>query len=109
MSGKAANKAETFGVNLTAQASWVAGTIIGVGAGGLISDVRPIGLDFALPAMFIALLVLQIRGAAHLLVAVAAGAASTGLALAGADRWNVVLATVFAATLGLGIWRWTRR
>ena len=34
---------------------------------------RPFALDYALPAMFIALLVLQIRGRVHILVALAGG------------------------------------
>lgn len=109
MPGKDADKAETFGVNLTAQASWVAGTILGVAASSLIQDVRPIGLDYALPAMFIALLIFQLKSVAHVLVAVIAGLGSVFFAVAGVDQWNVILATVIAATLGMGIWRWIKR
>ena len=103
-----ADKVETFAINLTAQASWVAGTILGVAASGLIADITPIGLDYALPAMFIALLIMQVSSVTHGLVAIAGGLLSVALALAGADRWNVVIATILAATIGLGIWRWTR-
>lgn len=108
MGGDDSSKAETFSVNLTAQVSWVAGTILGVAASGLIQDIRPIGLDYALPAMFIALLVFQAESLTHVLAAVTAALVSVGLALAGVDQWNVVIATVFAATVGMGIGRWIR-
>jgi hypothetical protein len=50
--------------------------------------------------MFVALLVAQVRGRLHVVVAVTSAAVSVGLAYAGAGQWNVILATVFAATLG---------
>lgn len=96
----APDKAETTGLNMTAQLGWVAGSALGALFGGLIGDVKPLGLDYALPAMFIALLVAQVRGRLHVIVAVAAGAVSVGLSLAGVGQWNVIIATVLAATLG---------
>ncbi|MBG0774672.1 AzlC family ABC transporter permease [Oleidesulfovibrio alaskensis] len=94
------DKAETLGLNMTAQLGWVAGSALGALFGGLIGDVKPLGLDYALPAMFVALLVAQVRGRLHVVVAVTSAAVSVGLAYAGAGQWNVILATVFAATLG---------
>jgi 4-azaleucine resistance transporter AzlC len=103
-------KGTSFVINITAQASWVAGTALGIFASGLISDIRPWGLDFALPAMFIALLLGQIRTRTHLAVAFAAGAISLAAALWGFDQLNVVLATVAAATLGtIAGGRWIRK
>lgn len=40
--------ATLFTCNLTAHASWVLGTVIGVFCGGLVHDVKPLGLDYAL-------------------------------------------------------------
>jgi 4-azaleucine resistance transporter AzlC len=99
----------SFVINLIAQTSWVLGTGLGVFASGLISDIHPLGLDFALPAMFIALLLGQIQTRAHLLVACAAGGISLSVALLGYDQMNVILATVAAATLGTMVERWIRR
>jgi 4-azaleucine resistance transporter AzlC len=100
----------SFVINVTAQASWVVGTALGIFASGLISDIHPWGLDFALPAMFIALLLGQIRTRTHLMVAFAAGAISLAAALWGFDQLNVVLATVAAATLGtFAGGRWIRK
>jgi 4-azaleucine resistance transporter AzlC len=96
-------------INFVAQCSWVMGSGLGVYASGLISDIRPWGLDFALPAMFIALLVGQIRTAAHLVVACAAGGASLAFLLLGHDQMHVILATIAAATLGTMVERWIRK
>lgn len=102
------DKSEMFATNMTAQTSWVLGTMLGVSASTLITDVRPIGLDFALPAMFIALLVVQFKSRTHVLVAVAAGCVSVFLQHAGMEQFHVIAATVAAATLGVVLQSWTR-
>ncbi len=102
--GGANDKAETFCVNVMAQAGWVCGTVLGVLAGEAITDVRPIALDYALPAMFIALLAGQLKGKTHVFAALVAGAVSTGLSLAGVDQWGVIIATVTAA-LAATVWK----
>lgn len=89
-----------YACNVTAHSSWVAGTILGVFCGGLITDVRPLGLDYALTAMFLALLVPQCRSRLHVLVALLAVVLSVGLKLADVGQWNVIIATVLAATCG---------
>ena len=100
---------QTLSINLTCQLAWVAGTVLGVLAGGLIQDVEPYALDYALPAMFIALLVLQIKSKLHLAVALAGGLFSMVLWLEHVTQWNVILATVLAATLGAGVETWTKQ
>lgn len=93
-------RVETLALNMTAQSAWVIGTIIGVFGSELVADVRPLGLDYALPAMFIALLLPYCRKARRFaLAAVLAGSLSVLLALAGAGQWNVIIATVCSATL----------
>ncbi len=92
--------------NSTAQISWVSGTAIGVFFGSLIEDVRPLGLDYALTAMFLALFIPQCQTRLHVLVGLFAGGASMALKINGFDQWNVILATVLAATLGLFLSKW---
>ena len=99
-------KSEAFEVNVIAQSAWIGGSVLGVLASGLIADVKPIGLDYALPAMFIALLVAQVDSWAKLLAGVTAGAVSVGLVLAGVEQMNVIVATVVAASIGLGVESW---
>jgi 4-azaleucine resistance transporter AzlC len=101
--------AETFGINLIAQSAWVGSTALGLAASTLITDIRPIGLDYALPAMFIALLLGQLKSRLHLAVAIVAGVLSTVLMLAGLDQSHVLAATILAATFGLGVHAWTSR
>ena len=50
-----------FGLHLTAHASWIAATVAGGMLGALIPDPAKWGIDFALPAMFIALLTAQVK------------------------------------------------
>lgn len=101
--------AETFAVNITAQASWVFGSLIGYVMGGQIADVRPVGLDYALPAMFIALLVPQVVKPIYLMMAVLAGGLSVGLCLLGFSQSHVIAATVIASTVGLGVEQWMKK
>jgi 4-azaleucine resistance transporter AzlC len=100
---------ETFGINVIAQSAWVGGTVLGLAASTLITDIRPIGLDYALPAMFIALLLGQLKSRQHLAVAVIAGVLSTILMLAGLQQSHVLAATIIAATIGLGVHAWTSK
>ena len=99
----------TFGINVIAQSAWVGSTAMGLAASTLITDIRPIGLDYALPAMFIALLLGQLKSRQHLAVAVIAGPLSTALMLAGLDQSHVLAATIIAATFGLGVHAWTSK
>ena len=95
--------ATLFTCNLTAHASWVLGTVIGVFCGGLVHDVKPLGLDYALTAMFLALLVPQCVSRLHVLVAIVTAILSLSLKLAGMGQWNVVVATVLGASLGVAL------
>ena len=101
--------AETFAVNITAQASWVFGSLVGYVMGGQIADVRPVGLDYALPAMFIALLVPQVVKPVYLMMAVLAGGLSVALCLLGFSQSHVIAATVIASTVGLGVEQWMKK
>ncbi|MDZ7758651.1 MAG: AzlC family ABC transporter permease [Desulfovermiculus sp.] len=100
-------KPETLAINMIAQAAWLGGSFFGLWAGTLITDVKPIGLDYALPAMFMVLLVWQLTSLIRWITAVLAGLISVGLALAGLSQANVILAAVLAASLGLGVDIWT--
>jgi len=75
-------------------------------AGNLIQDVRPFALDYALPAMFIALLVLQIKNRTYLLIAVFSAILSLILWQFGVTQWHVIIATIIAASIGAGVDTW---
>lgn len=92
--------AETFGINHTAHAAWIAGGFLGASFGSLLGDVSQFGLDYALPTMFIALLAPRFAERAQLAVALFAAFTAVVLALVGMTQWNIMVATIIAATVG---------
>lgn len=64
---------ESLALNGTAQASWVLGTIVGVLVGGGVSDVEGLGMYYALPAMFIALVFIQVHNSTYFTVGALGG------------------------------------
>ncbi len=86
-------------VNQTSCAVWVAGTMIGAWAGRFIPQ-GAFGIDYALIAMFLCLLVFQLRGRRHAFTAVIAGALAVALSLVLPGNAYIIIATVAAATIG---------
>lgn len=100
-SGWRLNTLAMFACNYLTQLAWIGGCAIGAFFGGLVSDVRPWGLDYAITAMFIALLVPQCSSKLHLLVAIFSLCLSIALKTSGMTQWNVAIATIAGASLGL--------
>lgn len=100
-----------WGLNLAAYLAWAAANVAGALLGGALGDSRALGFDFALTAMFAALLVLQLQASRtrRRAIVVAAVAAALGLALSQVlpGTWFVIVATLAAATLGFALERWT--
>ncbi|MBN2047090.1 MAG: AzlC family ABC transporter permease [Anaerolineaceae bacterium] len=101
-------KLPTFTANFLAQISWIFGSWLGVTAGSMIRDTRPFGLDFVLPAMFIALIFMQLEKGRQLFIALIAGALSILFLQLGLSQWNVILATVLGALIGALLEQWTQ-
>ncbi len=91
-------------VNHAANLTWFLSTVAG-GIGGQFIPEGALGIDYALIAMFICLLIYQIRKWIHLLTAVIAGIAAVGLALMIPGNTYIVIASVIAATAGVIIQR----
>lgn len=96
-------------INLICQTAWVLGSLLGAVTGNLIQDVRPFALDYALPAMFIALLILQIKNRKYLIIASIGAGLSLILWQLGATQWHVIIATIIAATFGAGVETWQKQ
>ena len=101
LQGREAPPAFLAGLFFTAYLSWFASSILGAVLGSWAAGARRLGLDFALPAMFIALMVMQFKGRDTVIVAAIAGALSLLSALYLPGNYNVILATVVAATAGM--------
>jgi len=87
--------------------SWVASTTMGCFFGRFIPE-NAFGLNYALTAMFITLLIYQLNGPIFTLTAVIAGAVAVGLSLVMPGNAYIIIATLFAATAGVIIKKWRR-
>ncbi|MFH1137786.1 MAG: AzlC family ABC transporter permease [Pseudomonadota bacterium] len=103
------DKKAMFTLNACAQAAWVLGSWLGVAAGRSIGNVKPFALDFALPALFTALLALQIRNRFQVLAAAAGGGLSLLFLGWGLNKWNIILAAVAGAAAGALAESWTKK
>ena len=94
-----------LGINNVSHATWVVCTTAGAVLGSAITDIRALGFDFALAAMFAALLILQINNRTTWMPAVAAAAVGGGVALCASlvvpASWAIIAATLVAATVGM--------
>lgn len=100
LKGRPASSGFLGGLFLTSHLAWIAATVAGALLGAWLGGLAAWGLDFALPAMFIALLVMQLQKRRDITVALAAGLLSVLGALYLPANYNVLAATVAAAALG---------
>ena len=98
-----------LGVNLFSHLSWTVNSALGAAAGNLFPDIDRYGVNFALPAMFIALLIWQIKDRNTFWVAVISGMISMILAAFSSNSLNIIAATVIAATIGVMLCRHRRK
>ena len=87
-------------VNHMANATWVVSTIIGGFSGQFIPE-RALGIDYALIAMFICLLVFQLKGRKYIVTAIIAGISAVFFSLVIPGNAYIILASIVAATLGV--------
>jgi 4-azaleucine resistance transporter AzlC len=93
------------GVGLVSWTAWVAATLVGAMATSAIGDPSTWGIDYAMPAMFTALLVGQIEERAHLYTAILAAALTLVSAWLLPGSWFLVVASILAATVGALLFR----
>ncbi len=87
-------------LNHTANLVWIISTVLGA-LGGQFIPTGAFGIDYALVAMFLCLLVFQLRGRLHAVTAVLAGLLAVVLALVIPGNSYVVLASMAATTVGV--------
>jgi 4-azaleucine resistance transporter AzlC len=107
LQGRPASPRFVAGLHISSQASWVVASVVGALAGHLVGDQAAwhFGLDFALPAMFVGLLMPNLHGEnrkARYGAALAAAAVAVTVAVTFPDpNWSIIVATLVAATLGV--------
>lgn len=94
-----ADSLSMIGVGAVAWLGWTAGTLAGALAGSAIGDPSRWGVEFAMPAMFTALLVGQLTGRKEAVAAVVAGVVALLLSGVLPGQWPVVAASITAATV----------
>ena len=87
-------------LNQTANITWISSTIAG-GYGGQFIPEKAFGIDYALIAMFICLLIFQLRGRKYIITAIIAGASAVGFSLLIPGNFYIVIASILAATVGV--------
>lgn len=98
------------GLNLTAYLNWFIANMAGAYFGAWIADPEKFGLDFALPGMFIGLLVLQMASRKKIIrdviVAISAVVIVVGVSLVTSGSVGVIVATIAASTIGMVVEKW---
>ena len=87
-------------LNHTANLTWILSTVAG-GYSGQFVPPGALGIDYALVAMFICLLVFQLRGRVYALTGILSGALAVGLALLMPGNAYIILASALGAGLGV--------
>ncbi len=91
-----------MGLQMTSHLAWITGSVTGALFGSLF-DPTEYGLPFALPALFICLLVIQIKSPNHFGMMIIAGISSLFFKWAFPGNWNIFLATLLASGIGVTV------
>ena len=96
---------QALALNQAANFTWIASTVLG-GYGGQFIAPGSFGIDYALSAMFLCLLVFQLQGRMHLLTAAIAGLLATAVSILLPGNSFVIIASLLGATLGYALKRY---
>lgn len=90
-----------MGLFITAYMGWVLSSLTGALFGQALGHGLNLGLEFTLPAMYIALLMMQLKGWRKAIIALLSGTLSLALASIVPGNGNVIIAAVASAALGV--------
>jgi branched chain amino acid efflux pump len=83
-----------IGSAVAVSGAFFTGVLVGTQLGGLVADPARWGLDFAFPAVFLALVAVQLRGRAEWLIALASALLAVAIALVLPGNWHIVITGV---------------
>lgn len=89
-----------FGSNTAGYVTWIVSTACGIFLGSRISDPLSWGLDFAMPATFLALLIPRLTDKINILVCLVAAGVSIIAAVAIPGKWYIIIACLAASAVG---------
>ncbi|KUJ95883.1 MAG: AzlC family protein [Desulfonauticus sp. 38_4375] len=96
-------------INIISHLSWITGTFLGIIFGNLITDISKFGLDFSLVGMFAVLIAWQINKPIHILVVLISSMFTLFFNFINLNNLSVILSSILAATIGLGISKWKNK
>ena len=99
---------QALAVNHAANLAWIASTILGGYCGQFIAR-GSFGIDYALSAMFLCLLVFQLKGRIYATTALITGFVATALSLLHPGHSFIIMASLFGASLGFALKRYDDR
>ena len=103
------SKIELFTTNIVGHAVWIGSSAIGTILGSAFDGLESFAIDYAMPAMFIGLLVPLINDRFQFIVAVAAVIGVVIFYSAGFAFWTTLMASSMAVIFGLGVRRWSKK
>jgi 4-azaleucine resistance transporter AzlC len=89
-----------LGSNTAGYVTWAVSTACGILLGSRISDPLSWGLDFAMPATFLALLIPRLTDKINILVCLVAAGVSIIAAVAIPGKWYIIIACLAASAVG---------
>jgi 4-azaleucine resistance transporter AzlC len=92
-----------LGVGLSVYAVWLVSSIVGSAVGPFIGSPQTWGLDFALPATFIALVIPMLQNYRDVLVCTVAGFLSVAFFTWFPGNWHITFASIVAVMFGWGL------
>lgn len=100
---KGADYEYQFGANLAIYLAWSLTSAVGAALAGFIGDPLKWGLDFAMPATFIVLLIPQLKTWTEGAVCIVAAVISVLGALLLPGKWYIIIASIVATIVGGGL------
>ena len=89
-----------FGTNTAMYTTWALATMTGIAVGKFIPDPLAWGLDFAMPATFLAMLIPRLKSRVSIIVCLVAAVIAVVCALYLPGKWYIIIACLVASLVG---------
>ena len=98
-----------LGVNVSLYLQWQFSTLAGIYLGNAIPGMQHMGIEAALYALFISIVVVSVSKRTDILLALIAAGLAVTLTLNGYRSSAVLLASLISSLLGLGVYKWAKK
>ncbi len=98
-----------LGVNVSLYLQWQISTLAGIYLGNAIPGMQDMGIEAALYALFISIVVVSVSKRTDILLALIAAAIAVTLTINGYSSSAVLLASLISSFIGLGVYKWAKK